>query len=277
MILNILIFAAGLFLLLNLFLVLFPLEKQIFYTNEERAQEFVYSNINYPVIIVGSGLIGHFKIEPAQSKNLANLFFPYSGSCSGVEVIALSNKIPRTLFIETNYIFKGFDTPLIKRLFRPGLYHLRYLFPSLLKKHSISSFLLKIFKRLGIGSRHRTRPGSTFAPRIEFFKKAYEEVPERRRFLSNLKKLKNYVDHFSSKGCTIIFFEMPLDAQLTNAPLFQFQRSELEFFFANYKGSWVYPDPCDKYYFVDGIHLVEESAFKYFAYLDKSCNSILSV
>ena len=256
---------------------MFPLKKQNIYTNDERAQEFVYSNINYPVIIVGSGLIGHFKIRPAQRKNLVNLFFPYSGSCSGVEIIALSKKIPRTLFIETNYIFKGFDAPLIEKLFRPGLYQLRHLFPSLLKKHTISSLLSEIFKRLNIYKTNSIKSNSMTSPTVEIFKKLYDEVPERNQFLNNLKKLKNYIDHFSSQGCEIIFFEMPLDPQLVDAPLFQFQRRELKDFFANYKCSWVYPDPLDQYYYNDGLHLVEGSAHKYFTYLDKKSNNILSI
>ena len=256
------------FSLYNVLLLIFPIRKENIYSNLERAEEFIYSRGVYSKVFVGSGLIGDFKIKQAW-KDSFNLFLPYSGSCAGVEIISLSKKIPRVLFVETNYIFKGFNQELTTRLFNPFLYYAKFFLPSLLTKHRPKSFIRELMKGL---SHRRKRFDSLDQMTIDKFKMLYDELPENISFEKDLEKFQKYIDAISSKGCRVVFFEMPVANELANSKLAIYQRDKLKERFSEQQYSWVAPDLFGEYHTTDGMHLNEASADQYFNYLRKNCN-----
>lgn len=208
MIFSIVLIVIFLFLLYNGILLAFPLKKEAIYKNSERAEEFVYSNKSYSTVLVGSGLIGDFNAKPLQRKGLFNLYFPYSGSCAGVEIIALSGKVPRTLLVETNYLFKGFDTPLIRALFKPGLYKARFFLPILQKKHHLISFLKEVLRPARpIHMKTNKLPELLYYQSLEKYRNAYDRLPDINQYNEDLKKLRKYLDFIHLKGCTIFFLK----------------------------------------------------------------------
>lgn len=259
----------------NILLLVFPIRKENIYSNQERAEEFIYSREVYAKVFVGSGLIGDFKIKQVW-KDSFNLFLPYSGSCAGVEIISLSKKVPRVLFVETNYIFKGFNQELTTQLFNPFLYHARFFLPSLLRKHWPKSFMKELMK---VANQRRKsgmkRFDSLDQMTIDQFKILYDELPESISFEKDLEKFQKYIDIISSKGCRVVFFEMPVDKELVNSRLAIYQRSKLKSLFPEQQYSWVATDLFGKYHTSDGIHLNEASADQYFNYLRKNCNYLI--
>lgn len=277
MLIAILLSGISLFLVYNAILLITPVKKEAIYTNKERAEEFVYSNNLYSTILVGSGLIGNFSAKPFQRQNLFNLYLPYNGSCTGIEIVALSGKIPRALLIETNYIFKGFEKQLVKDLFRPGFYRIRFFLPSLLKKHTFISVAKEVLRPSGpIQMKADKLPELLYLKSLEKYKDAYDQLPDFSQFSKDLKKLEEYLKYIYSKGCTIIFFEMPLENQLINSPLATFQRNMIRTVFSGEEFNWILPGSLDGYETEDGIHLLEKGVFKYFHYLTTECNKILN-
>ncbi|HKH60664.1 MAG TPA: hypothetical protein VKA49_07525 [Flavitalea sp.] len=268
---SIVLWITVLFLIYNGILLIFPLRKEVIYSNEERAEEFVYSKVSYTKVFTGSGLIGDLRTEQAWRDSF-NLFLPYSGSCAGVEIIALSKKIPAVLFIETNYIFKGFNQDLTSQLFDRVLYHLRFIFPALLRKHSPKSIMKELIKGKNRLTEKKTK--SLFQPSLEFFKGLYDELPDPGRFDKVLTSLREYIEAISSKGCRIVFFEMPIDEELMNSKLATYQRDKLKSLFPEKKYYWITPNPDDRYKTPDGIHLDEASVDKYFNYLRRKYNQV---
>lgn len=267
----------GLFLFYNSILWLFPIEKKAIYRNRERAEEFAYSKKNFSTVLVGSGLIGGFSAKTLQRPGLFNLYFPYCGSCTGIEIIVLSNRIPHTLLVETNYIFKGFDSKLTKKLFKPGFYRARFYLPAMLEKNRVDSVLKEIFKPTKpIHITQNKLAGALYANAYNKYKDSYNKLPEDAQFGNDLKKLKKYVDYISARGCNIIFFEMPVEHELIDSPLALFQRNALKSIFGSEKYKWVFPCRSDEYETEDGIHLIEDSVYRYYKYLDKKCDNILS-
>ena len=147
-IIRIVIFCVGVFILFNVILLLFPFEKKYIYKDKERGEEYIYSRKKYPVVFVGSGLIGDLSSENLGRQAFYNLFFPYGGSCTGIELIALSKKIPDTLFIETNYIFKGFNEKLNEKLFEPFAYRSKFVLPCLYVIRSFWDKFLRTFRNI---------------------------------------------------------------------------------------------------------------------------------
>ena len=178
-IIRIAIFCVGVFILFNVILLLFPVQKKYIYKDKERGEEYIYSKKKYPVVFVGSGLIGDLSSENLGRRILYNLFFPYNGSCTGVELIALSKKIPDTLFIETNYIFKGFNKELNEILFEPLAYKAKFFLPCLLEKNK----LLPLAKEIVKGRKPRKKnsaslPEPFFQESLASLRKEYNQEPD---------------------------------------------------------------------------------------------------
>ena len=272
----ILLFLAG-FVLFNMFLFLYPLQKKNIYINKERAEEFIYSKRNYSVVFTGSGLLGDFTPASIGRENSFNLFFPYNGGCTGVKLIALSNKIPDTLFVEINYLFKGFDQQLIEEVFRPGLYQARFLFPALQEKHQLLSLLKENIKSMRQPPVETEEgPAPNYAQTLSQYKKDYQNMPDSLRLQQDLTNLKCYLDYIASKNCKILFFEMPVDRQLTNSPRIQFEKRTLQRILTNEKIGWIAPDTVGTYATADGIHLLKTSVYQYLAYLNRTVPQLAS-
>jgi len=259
----------GSFCLFNLLLFFFPLRKKEFFTNEERVEEYVYSKNNFYTVFVGSGLSGHLP-DSFYKSDVFNLFLPYSGACSGVEIVVRSLKIPHFLFVETNFIFKGYDNALIKKIFAPLIFKSKFFLPSLLKKHQVFSMIKQLIKALKRES--VTVKNSSFGldyQRLAQFRNFYDQQFNPQQLDIHIKKLKKQIDFLTIQGCTVIFFEMPMENSLADSALANHQKTELKKMFPEKKYTWIEPNPSDSYDTEDGIHLTDESALRYFTYLNK--------
>jgi hypothetical protein len=264
---NLVIVLILIFFLCNFILFLFPLKKEEFFTNKERAEEYIYSKKKFSTVFVGSGLTGHL-INTVYNGNVFNFFLPYSGACTGVEIVARSAKIPRVLLIETNFIFKGSDEELIRSLFTPINFWLKLFLPVLQKKHYLFSMLklwVRSFKKEKITI--EDDPQELDYVQLEMFRKMYSQSLDKKQFAGHMERLKKSVDEIATKNCMVIFFEMPLEESIANSLLASYQKKELKKMFPVDKYAWIEPDPLDTYYTKDGIHLVEESALRYSRYL----------
>jgi hypothetical protein len=270
-IIRIAIFCLGVFILFNVVLLVFPVQKRYIYKDKERGEEYIYSNKKYPVVFVGSGLIGDLNNQNLGRRSLYNLFFPYNGSCTGIELIARSKKIPDTLFIETNYIFKGFNKELNEKLFDPLAYRLKLVLPCLQEKNKLLPLAKEIVKGHQPRKKNLTRlPEPFLQESLASLRKEYNQKIDTAGFHNIAVKLKEYIEYFSSRNCTIIFFEMPVDKEFLNSPKTAWERETLKLAFKDKRFIWSQADTGLVYATSDGIHLLDESLDKYIHYFNSN-------
>ncbi|PQA53175.1 hypothetical protein [Siphonobacter curvatus] len=250
------------------FFWLFPSPPRVHFTPEGRAQEYIYARKPFEIVWVGSGLIGDFtKYLPEPSRSF-NLFFPYSSSCLGIEIIARRRRTPRVIFVETNYLFKGSDAKLVDRLFHRIGYPVQYYLPGFQRKNNP----LRWVKRL----LHQVRPAPALSGQTPHFqewlalhRKNYEHFHISEPFTRELERLKQRINGLTAQGCQILFFEMPIEESLKETDLYKLQKQYVRSLFPPESYEWIEQDSAYQYRTWDGIHLTQESVRTYVAYLSK--------
>ena len=257
------------FVVLNILLYFFPLNKEVCYTNRERAEEFIYSKKSFPVVFTGSGLIGDFDPASVKRNDYFNLFFPYTGSCTGVEIIVRSGRIPDTLFVELNYIGKGLDEDLVSALFRGWMYPSRRYIPLLQHKHYPFSMVKELLKPAAKRNLKTEKyPEPQYSQSLLKYTEDYGQLNDTIGFQKSLWQLKRNLSYLQAKGSTVVFFEMPVERQLHQLPKKAFERTAIQNVFAEDSFIWIPADTINCYSTDDGVHLLEKSKVDYLEYLN---------
>jgi hypothetical protein len=253
----------------SIFLKLFPLKKTVFYTNEERVEEFAYSKDNFPIVLVGSSLSGAFESYRLFNQPYFNLFLPNTGAATGIDIVKRTNKIPRKLFIEINHIDRGVDSNLMHEIFDEPLYTIKYDLPFLLKKNQLIPNLIDRVK-----TPHNNIINAQQPPPVLYnalLLKAQEEwkkLPDTVKFNQQLAHIKAVLNLFSSKGCRIYFYEMPMDHNLYHSPLLTYQRNYFSRLAAEKGYTFIKCDTSRNYLTGDGDHLLSNDGAIYVKYFE---------
>ena len=266
----------GLFITYNVGLRIFPKVRYKSYDPIERCEEYVYQG-SYDKVFVGSGLIG--ELDHYLSDGAFNLCFPYFGSCTGLEIIALSGKVPEVVFIETNYIFKGSDKELVTRIFEKQWRKLRQVAPSFLKKNRPDSLIKSAVRQLSNARRPEiTSPdfGRLNAEELDRFYRIYNEQIDTHHFGYILEELEKHLEYIRAQGCQIVFFEMPVHKDLYHSKLLEYQRSTLKALFNDKNYHWIESGQLHDYQTIDGIHLTKESMYRYANFLMQNKRTLLT-
>jgi hypothetical protein len=272
---RVLIIGFLLLLAYNAFLFFFPLKKNVFYTNDERVEEFIYSKKYYPIVLVGSSLGGVFEGKVMFDQPYFNLFLPVTDACTGVEVLRRSKKIPKKLFVEINHIDRGIDTALIENTFETPLFRLKYYLPFLLKKNKLLPNIVDRLKKPVSSGRNSQRPPPVlFNQLLASARSEWSVLPDSNYFGRQLEILNSSLKYLSAKGCDIYFYEVPMDSSLTNSKLLRYQRAYCMRLAARNGYHFIPTDTSRVYDTGDGIHMLEKDADLYTRYFIKELNSL---
>jgi hypothetical protein len=235
----------------------YPLKKDIFYSNDERLEEFIYTKINYPIVIVGSSLSIVFDGKSLFKQPSFDLCFPLSGACTGIETIKRINKIPSILLVEINHIDRGEDSLLIKNIFSEPLFSLKQSLPILLKKNQILHNVIDRFKTPQNNIINSQKPPAIlYNSLLASAQKDCAESFNIERFKKNFLILKENLDALSKKGCIICFYELPMDSSLYKSPLLVYERNSINKLAAEKGYKCIEPDTSRNYNTGDGAHLL---------------------
>ena len=156
-------------------------------------------------------------------------------------------------------------------LFEPLAYRAKFFLPCLLEKNKLLPLAKEIVKGRKPGKKNSASlPEPFFQKSLASLRKEYNQEPDTAGFRSIVIKLKKYIDYFSSRNCTIIFFEMPVDKEFLNCPKTGWERGVLKSAFNNKRFIWSQVDPGIAYSTSDGIHLLDESLEKYIYYFNSA-------
>jgi len=261
----------ALLIVYSIFLKLRPLKKTVFYTNDERIEEFIYNNQTYPIVMAGSSLSGAFEVnKQVFDQQYFNMYLPLTGACSSIEVIKRSNKIPKELYIEINHIDRGTDSTLINNTFGQPLYSLKYYLPFLLKKNHLLPNLIDRVKAPHNNTINQQQPPPVlYNELLATTQKEWKQLPDTIRFNKQFTSLKESLKAFSAKGCSIYFYEMPMDSTLNSSALLTYQRNKFINLAATEGYKFIKTDASHTYKTGDGVHLLKDDADSYIKYFQK--------
>jgi hypothetical protein len=222
-------------------------------------------------VIVGSSLA--CRIITDSLPNAYNLAFAGQSVFDGLEILKHKQKLPANVFIETNKIFIDPNKEFTSSLFSP--------FSFILKKYCISlrsdkqplAFIYPAVQNLfHKNSSEAGMPGAepknsgVFNKMLAMQVEDFAIIPDSGYVTKQFALLSNYINDIKSKGVNIIFFEMPLNPNLTELQLAKFIRNGFYKHFPVNINNYIKMPDCSGYVTTDGLHLNDADAVKYTKY-----------
>jgi hypothetical protein len=104
--------------------------------------------------------------------------------------------------------------------------------------------------------------------------KDYSEKPDPKLLDEQFQLLRNEVSYLVSRGVRIVFFEMPVNSQLTGLPKAQIIRESFYSVFPRQQYRYMdMPDPA-AYKTADGIHLSRKEAIQYTRFFNEQAKKL---
>lgn len=232
-------------------------------TNILKAQAYCFAEKYYSVVLLGSSELCGVPLEEL-SGNVFNLAFAGGTASTGMDILMHQKQLPDVLFIELNdTIIRPVDADILQVLSpwhalpwerennRPD-YILRYLMAQ------IRNFF-------------HPRTKKSFNQQIDFDalklqQKEHQNLLDEEKLYEKSMELKSQVDALEQKGCRVILVEPPKDKSLLPLPQTKQVRRILQDVFPVDCYEWLITD-WNEYNTADGIHLTDESSYRYAKYL----------
>jgi len=115
--------------------------------NVARAEEFVFSEINPEIIVVGSSASANL-INDSISDQLYNLSTEGGNCISGIKLVNKSKKYPEILIVEFNSLFRIEDFSIDDEVFQKGIFTLKEFNPSMRIKHRPIAYASNFLQRI---------------------------------------------------------------------------------------------------------------------------------
>ncbi|MEI9919260.1 MAG: hypothetical protein WDO14_10730 [Bacteroidota bacterium] len=242
------------------------------------AQNFLYGADTFQNVIVGSSLSQ--RLPEAELPEFYNLSFAGLSCLDGLELLTYKAYLPRRVFIETNFFTRPKDESFTETLEAPLLFYPRKYVPGLREGRQpmdwVAIALDRVCDRINIALRDPNVQVSIdtssatakrrFDAGFNVLVDRYSKPPVRDILDKTSSELKTYVDKLTAKGVEVIFFELPVNPKLCNAPFATSTRQAIESMFpADHYKIIGMPD-CSAYHTSDGIHLTENEVPAYIKY-----------
>lgn len=245
--------------------------------NVVKAQKFIYNERDsYENVIVGSSLSARLVMDSIP--NTYNLSFGGQSIFDGLNILTHSTQLPKTVFIEMNFVDraedKTFTSSLYSVLFYPkkALVSLRDdkqpigIIGSKMSYRLIGKLIAPIKSFLGLTSETNSS-ADFFSKMLQMQKNGYSQLPNDSLINESFNNLSRYVSDLEKKKVEVVFFEMPVNSELVDLPAARVKR---EVFYKRFPGSrykYIPMPESEKYVTTDGVHLNEQEALKYTMYL----------
>jgi hypothetical protein len=281
-----LIAALAIFILYTLFVAFFApkwwfASQHQWQSNIIKAQKFIYNDTDsFDNIIVGSSISCRLVMDSLP--NTYNLSFSGQSIFDGLELLSHKNKFPKNIFIEINFVLRPENKNFTSSLNSPILYYPKKFLPSLredkqpiaiigeqLSVHFTSNIIGKTKSIFGFTQKQTTNKNNHtfFDKMLKKEMENYSTLPDSSLLIKSFSDLEIYVKALEEKEVNIIFFEMPVNSQLTDLPRAKLIRSTFFEYFPKAKYTYIPMQDSVQYKTTDGIHLNKEEALRYTLYL----------
>lgn len=236
--------------------------------NIYKAQDYIFRDKMPQTVLVGSSLSERIKTE--KISGVYSLAFSGLSILDGIEVIRQKKVLPKTIIVEINVLEKGANPDFLKSISNPLLNFFRAKIPALRADARPIAYAMKIInypvRRIVTKKKDEAVSVNLNKSLIENQIKEYSNLSDTSIISSNFNELKYQIKYLESKGCRIIFLEMPVDSALQNLPRVTFINTLFRNSFKSIDYDYIY-SRNKAYETTDGIHLTEESANKFTEYL----------
>lgn len=250
-------------------------------TNTILAQRYLYDDRPYATVIVGSSLSNRLTRDSLPA-SVANLGFGGLSITDGLHIIERRGYAPPVVAIEMNVAFKKPDQNFHTSVLSPAFYWMRkyvaatrdeYQPIGLMKgwASARSEAKKKAFGKVPLAVAEHD---AIHEKMVAMQREQRDQAPDTAALNEVMQAVKRLTDALEAQGTRIVLFEMPVHPDLVNMAE---PRAIREAFTARYPaGRYTYipsPDPVD-FNTTDGLHLDEESAARYTAYLRDALQDI---
>ena len=265
----------------NLFVVFHPMvgsSQHQWQDNVIKAQKYIYDQSDtLSDVMVGTSHSCVFVMDSLPS--FCNLSFGGLSIFDGLSIIKKKDRLPKSIYIETNVLLRQESDQFTASLFEPIPYYLAMHLACLrADKQPFAVFIsyLNAFINRSIffsgPKQTQVSLGSLPSPifmRDDFFTKMlriqvedYSKIPDKKQLSEKLALLERYVHYFSSKGVKVYFYEMPVNRVLEKLPKALVIREEMHKVFPPDVYNYLTTDTTS-YKTIDGIHLNKTEAIRY--------------
>ena len=241
--------------------------------NVIKAQHFLYDEkIENKNVIVGSSLSCRLIMDSLP--NFYNLSFSGQSTFDGLKILTSKPKLPKKIYIEMNIILRRDNPEFTSYINSPINLYLKNYLPSLRDDRQPiaimgilprflfrkdSSLILNGSKKKTVSRINKVFFGELIASHIL----DYSQIPDKVNSLMSFNNLQLYVNLFEGKGVNVVFFEVPVNYNLTDLPKAKIVREQFLSFFPETKYNYIMSPDTIKYTTQDGLHLTEEEAKKF--------------
>ena len=229
--------------------------------NHAMAERHVYRDERPPVVIVGSSMAA--RLEAAMVHPQAyNLSFSSAGSSTGLEILVQRGDVPEVILVETNSIELALQSEMLESLFTPVLWQVKRYLRFLQYQFQPGNILMSLVKsRFGNSQAEKAlaKPDST----------VYEREKQRQILVNHnttglentdFEPLQRTLSNLVSRGSRVIFFDMPVAAEIATSPRYTMRRAIRESLFADYAYIGIAEAELDQFATTDGRHLTVQGA-----------------
>lgn len=244
--------------------------------NQIKAEKYLYDPQSTHSVLVGSSLAARLDSLP----DVYNLAFGGQSLFDGLALVTRQAHSPRTVYIEMNVVNRVEDVNFTQALTNPVLGRAKQSVLALRADKQPLAVLGEHLQMYLQGLRMRfaspaaaAAPAGSVNPLFDTMLKNqvhdYAQLPAPELMQSQFSKLRTAVAALEQRGVRVVFFEMPMDAHLCDAPKSVAIQAAFRRNFPASRFGYLPRPKCSDYQTTDGVHLNKESADRYTAVLSK--------
>lgn len=239
--------------------------------NRIKAERFAFDkSADGGTVIVGSSLAYRLVLD-SFPRGTANLGFGGLSIYDGLELIRRSGRKPERVLVETNILFREPDRAFLNALFEPGLYQMREQLPLMREENQPSGVLFGWLKQRFLKGRSPVAASDgnsgPSAVMLAEHRARYAELPADTTQARFADLLAQGIKAVEGSGAEVVFFEMPIEAELIESKLLARTRSlVMQRFPAN---RFVRAEP-QGWRTTDGLHLTKPDAARFSGWLART-------
>jgi hypothetical protein len=251
-----------------------------FQRNMINADKYIYSNIDYKAVILGSSLA--YRMPTDSLPGFYNLALSGMSVYDGGAVLLSRKTLPKTVFIEINVIQRAKSESFSQEFELPGYDFFKRIFPALrtenqpliLVKKAIDQIKASVGPKPVLKNRNRViarniyLPDRLFKPLLAIQIKDYSK---RDTVLANkaITSLKQLVQKIEARGSKVVLFEMPVNPIIQQSPKATLIK---ELIAKNFPQHPFIPIPPFTFKTRDGLHLAQKEAVDYTLYFKEQAH-----
>lgn len=243
-------------------------------SNTILAQRFLYDDVAYDAVIVGSSLSNRLDRDTLPA-SIANLGFGGLGITDGLHIVERRGYAPPVVAIEMNVAFKQPDNGFHTSVLSPVFYWMRKCVAATRDEYQPIGILKgwasarSEAKKKAFGKAPLTvaEHDAIFDKMLELQREQRGKAPDPEALDMVMKEVKRVTDELEKKGARIMLFEMPIHPDLVGMAEPVAIRAAFSKYFPQGRYHWIPSPYAHGFNTTDGLHLDEESAARYTAYL----------